>query len=172
MNYIKAAPLPVEDSAADSMRLFCTFRLDERLFGLDLLDVKEVNTETTFTPLPHAPPSVIGYVNLRGHVFLALDLRLLLGMSPTEITANSRLIIFKPAAGDSFGVIVDQLEDVARVPFDKIEDRRRKDANRPQGEERRSSRSDIIAGVCKLDSELLMVVNPRGLLKIIERELA
>ena len=34
---------------------YCTFRLGGRLFGFNLLSVKEVNTHTTFTPVPHAP---------------------------------------------------------------------------------------------------------------------
>ena len=67
-----------------TQRLFCTFRVDGRLFGVDILDVKEVTAETTFTRVAHAPDEVLGLVNIRGHIYLALDLRRLLGMPATR----------------------------------------------------------------------------------------
>ena len=39
----------------ESQRLFCTFRVDGRLFGVDILDVKEVTAETTYTRVAHSP---------------------------------------------------------------------------------------------------------------------
>ena len=77
---------------AHAARLFCTFRLGERLFGVDVLAVKEVNREMTFTAVPHAPAAVRGFANLRGQIHLVLDLRQLLGLPPAVVGPDSRLV--------------------------------------------------------------------------------
>ena len=67
-----------------TQRVFCTFRLDGHLYGVDVLDVKEVTTATTATPISHAPDEVMGLVNIRGQIYLALDLRRLLGWASVD----------------------------------------------------------------------------------------
>src|SRR4051812_6026359 len=105
----------------ESQRLFCTFRVDGRLFGVDILDVKEVTAETTCTRVAHAPDEVLGLVNIRGHIYLALDLCRLLGMPATVVTAESRLVLFKPSVGSAFGVVVDQIGEIQAVDSKSIE---------------------------------------------------
>ena len=141
-------------AAAARVNQYCTFRLAGRLFGFDLRSVREASAHTTFTPIPHAPPAVRGYVNLRGHIFLVLDLRLMLGMEPAPVTADSRLLLFKPSVGESFGVLVDQIGDIATVSADQAEDWRPDDS--PAGE--------LIAAVAKLAGELLVVLHADRLL--------
>src|SRR5262245_60529706 len=96
----------------ETPRLFCTFRVDGRLFGVDILDVKEVTTEITATRIAHTPEEVRGLVNIRGHIYLALDLRLLLGLPPANATGDSRMVLFKPTVGSAFGVVVDEISDI------------------------------------------------------------
>src|SRR5438309_11726379 len=104
-----------------AQRMFCTFRVNDRLFGVDILDVKEVTAETAFPRVAHAPDEVLGLVNIRGHIYLALDLRRLLGMAATVVTGDSRLVLFKPAAGNAFGVVVDEISDIQSAEADRIE---------------------------------------------------
>src|SRR5262245_39602820 len=127
---------------------YCTFRLGERLFGFDLRAVKEVNTYTTYTPVPHAPPVVCGCVNLRGDIYLVLDLRRLLGLPPIAVAPDTRLVIFKPAAGESFGVLVDAVGDIVTLDGDETE------AWQPEG-----PGGELVAGIGKLDGELLVIVD-------------
>jgi chemotaxis signal transduction protein len=96
-------------------RMFCTFRVDDRLFGVDILDVKEVTAETTFTRVAHAPDEVLGLVNIRGHICLALDLHRLLGLPALAVTVDSRLVLFKSSVGHAFGVVVDAIADIRTV---------------------------------------------------------
>ena len=150
-------------------RLFCTFRLDGRLFGVDILDVKEVTTEITSTCIAHAPDEVRGLVNIRGHIYLALDLRRLLGMAVTNVTDDSRLVLFKPSVGSAFGVIVDEIGDIQTAEPDQIE------AFSPGDHEAAAAnlrRVDLIDAVCKLNHELLIVLNPRRFLTVVEQNLA
>jgi purine-binding chemotaxis protein CheW len=149
--------------------LFCTFRVDCRLFGVDILDVKEVTAETTYTRVAHAPEEVLGLVNIRGHIYLALDLRRLLGMPATPVTSDSRLLLFKPSVGSAFGVVVDEIAEIQTVDSNRIEaftgiDHETAATN--------VHRVDLIDAVCKLAGELLVVLNPRRFLAIVEQNLA
>ena len=60
---------------ADGARQFCTFHLDDHLFGVDVLDVQEVIRYQAMTYVPLAPAVVEGLVNLRGQIVTAVDLR-------------------------------------------------------------------------------------------------
>ena len=153
----------------ETPRLFCSFRIDGHLFGVDILDVKEITTETTSTHIAHAPQEVLGLVNIRGHIYLALDLRRLLGMPVTQITSESRLVLFKPAVGAAFGVVVDEISEIHTVTADRIE-------SYPSGDHEIMTstvrRVDLIAAVCRLPDELLVVLNPRKFLSVVEQNLA
>jgi purine-binding chemotaxis protein CheW len=149
--------------------LFCTFRVNERLFGVDILDVKEVTAETTFTPVAHAPDEVLGLVNIRGHIYLALDLRRLLGMPATVVTGESRLVLFKPSVGTTFGVVVDEISDIRAAETDRIEPFHQADHEVAKLD---TGRVGLIDSVCQLPDELLVVLNPRRFLAVIEQGLA
>lgn len=156
-------------ASSSASRMFCTFRLGDRLFGVDILDVKEVTAETAFTRVAHAPDEVLGLVNIRGHIYLALDLRQLLGMPSTVVTSESRLVLFKPVVGNAFGVMVDAISDIQAVDAEHTESYTR--ANR-ETVVSGLTRSDLIDCVCELDRELLVVLNPRRFLAVIEQSLS
>lgn len=149
-------------------RQFCTFHIGGRLFGVDILDVKEINTETTFTPIYHAPKEVKGYVNIRGQIHLIIDLRLIMGFEEKPIDSSSRLILFKQKIGESFGILVDKIGDILEVDEAKIEDRRKEDRGAPTSNDRRSS--EISSGICMLEKQLLIILNSRKLLQLIEKK--
>ncbi len=147
-------------------RQICTFTIDDRLLGIDILDVKEINTETRFTPIFHAPREVRGYVNIRGQIHLILDLRRLMDLPEKPVDDGSRLILFKPRVGDNFGILVDQIGDVLDIQGDMIEDRRKTDRGAPDGDDRRTL--EMGSGVCKLEDGLLIVLEAENLLQRIE----
>jgi purine-binding chemotaxis protein CheW len=147
--------------ATDGELLYCTFRLAGRLFGVDVRAVKEVNTRTALTPVPHAPPAVIGLVNLRGQLHLILDLRRLLGLGEGAVTPDSRLVIFKPAAGESFGALVDAVGEVVRLGAAQTEQYAADDVARAGG---------LMTGVGKIEGDLMVIVNPYRLLEAVGRE--
>lgn len=148
--------------------LFCTFRVDGHLFGVDILDVKEVTTETTCTRVAHAPDEVLGLVNIRGHIYLALDLRRLLGIPATPMTSDSRLVLFKPSVGSAFGIVVDQISGIASTSPESLE--AYSSSNR-QTIPSNLTQVDLITSLCKLPDELLVVLNPRRFLPIVEQNL-
>ena len=141
---------------------YCTFRLSERLYGVDIKDVKEINTKISFTPIFHAPKEIKGYINIRGQIYLLLDLREIFGFPAKEIDDSSRVVLFMPQVGEPCGVLVDSIEDVVAVDEKMIENRRANDEKVPDGIERRAA--DVGEGVCKLQDELLIILNAERLL--------
>src|SRR3954451_1495154 len=137
----------------ERQQLFCTFRVQGRLFGVDILDVKEVTAENAFTRVAHAPDEVLGLVNIRGHIYLALDLRRLLGMPSIVVTGHSRLVLFKPPVGNAFGVMVDAISDIQTIDANRTESFTRSDREAIVAS---AGRVDLIDCVCELDDELLI----------------
>lgn len=143
---------------AVQVRRYCSFWVGGHLFGIDILEVKEINAEIAFTPIFHAPGQVRGYVNIRGQIHLVIDPREPLGLPPEEKTDGKMLLIFKPAVAEASAMLVDRVGDIIEVPEDRIED----DADQKvpgQG-------GELATGVCKLDGQLMVVLNPRGFLSV------
>ncbi|MGA8868872.1 MAG: chemotaxis protein CheW, partial [Candidatus Sulfotelmatobacter sp.] len=63
---------------------FCTFYLDQLMFGVELKGVQEVIRELQMTPVPLAPAVVSGLMNLRGQLVTAVDLRRRLELGPGQ----------------------------------------------------------------------------------------
>ena len=148
----------------------CTFWLAERLYGVDILDIKEINTETSFTPVFHAPPTVKGYVNIRGQIHLVLNLRKILECDAPSRETEEKILIFKPTVAEPFGVMVDRIGDIFEVSSQQIESPI-KTVNLSEGENGNLNISEgLILGICKLKDQLLVILNPRDFLRHVAME--
>lgn len=157
-------PPPAEDlQDGNRVHRYCTFRLAGRLYGVNIRDVKEINTETDITPIFHAPKEIQGYINIRGQIYLLYDLRAVLSLPEKQIDESSRVVLFMADIGDLCGILVDRIEDVVTVDENLIENRRQEKRDAPEGIERRSA--DIGEGVCKLQDELLIILNAERLVQ-------
>ncbi len=154
--------------AKETVRSFCTFHAAERLYGVDVTQVREVSTQVAVTPVPQAPPIVRGLVNLRSRICLALDVRPALGLEPMDCAAESRLIVLHPRVADSLGLLVERGGDIVRVPADQIEQTTPSSADSPASP---AASLAPVVGVCKLDAELMMIVDPAILVGMLEKEL-
>ena len=143
----------------------CTFRVSGRLYGVDIRDVKEINTEVRYTPIFHATQEIKGYINIRGQIYLLLDLRRIFNFKEKEADENSRVVLFMSEIGDLCGILVDSIDDVVTVDEELIENRRKSDRDAPENQERRGA--DVGEGVCKLDDELLIVLSARKLVQLV-----
>lgn len=151
-----------------NIKQFVTFYISGRLFGVDINYVKEINTENQFTPIFHAPREIKGYVNIRGQIYMILDLRLLLGFSKSEFLESSRIILFKPSVGESFGVLIDKIGDVVEVKETDIEESLQKLSDNISSD-LGAKLEHITEGVCKLKNNLLVILNPTVFLPEVEK---
>ncbi|ETR74619.1 MAG: purine-binding chemotaxis protein CheW [Candidatus Magnetoglobus multicellularis str. Araruama] len=150
----------------ESKRQFCSFQMAGHCFGVDILDVKEIIDEVVLTTIHHAPSEMLGFVNIRGHVHLVLDLRLLLNFSSKPIDESSRVLLFHPNVGESFGVMVDQIGHMIEVEESLIE-YRLTDENL-SGIARDFRKSELEKGVCKLKDRLLIILDASNFLSAVE----
>jgi purine-binding chemotaxis protein CheW len=150
----EAAPT---DSAS---RSFCTFRADRRLYGIDVSFLREISTNIAITPVPPATPAVRGLANLRSRILLILDLRPLLGLPPAECTLDSRLIILKPKVAEDIGLLVDRGGDILAARQDQIE---------AVEESSDDGALPLVVAICKLEPELMMIIDATRLTAIVAK---
>ncbi len=98
---------------------YLTFRLGEEEYGVDILRVQEIKGWAPVTPIPNAPHWLKGVMNLRGTVVPVLDLRLKFGMSTSEYTRFTVVVVV--TLGERVtGLVVDAVSDVLDVPVKDI----------------------------------------------------
>jgi purine-binding chemotaxis protein CheW len=158
-------------SRADGLQTYTTFRLQHGLFGIGTSAVKEVTALPPLTPIPHAPAALRGYVNLRGHIVLVVDLNCLLQREATGLSPECRLVVLKSEMGDPCGVLVERIGDIVALSAGQIE-------THQAGQAASGSNAgdwpeeELISGVGKLDGELLSILDARRLRSCLERAVA
>jgi len=111
-------------TVAEQAAQYLTFRLGEEVFALDITQVREVLDYTPITRVPRMPEFMRGVINLRGAVVPVVDLRLKFGMSTTERTLNTCIIIAEVAIGGErtlLGALADSVQEVIDLNSGQIE---------------------------------------------------
>ncbi len=148
---------------------YTTFRLNDRLFGLDILVVREINRILDITPVPKAADHIRGLINLRGQIVTIIDLAVKLGLPRRDIGEESHNIILKTEAelvaarlgrelhtsADLVGFLVDAIGDVVEADDNAIEP---PSANVDEAESR------YLSGVIKTEAGLLVLLDLKELL--------
>lgn len=86
----------------------CVFTIGGELFALDVAAVREVVTVDEVTPVPLAPPHVLGVANLRGTVLAVVDPRAVLGLESRPAGRRLRALVVA-AAGCEVALVVDDV---------------------------------------------------------------
>jgi purine-binding chemotaxis protein CheW len=100
------------------------FQLGAEIYGLPILDVREIIGLMTITPVPRAPAFVRGVINLRGKVIPVVDLRLQFGMEPCPATDQTVIIVVQCSVDGqplTMGLLVDRVLEVLSIGSDQIE---------------------------------------------------
>jgi purine-binding chemotaxis protein CheW len=128
---------------------FCTFYLDQLLFGVELKGVQEVIRSLEMTRVPLAPAVVSGLINLRGQIVTAVDLRRRLELPPREPGLLTMNVVVRSEDG-AVSLLVDEIGDVVEVEETSFE---------PPPETLRGAVRTMILGVHKLNNRLLHVLD-------------
>ncbi len=132
---------------------YLTFRLDDEIFALDIYKVREVLDFTTITKVPRTPDFMCGVINLRGIVVPVVDMKLKLGMTGTEKTINTCIIIVElNIDGDMvvIGALADSVKEVIELEPEHIE---------PAPKIGTGLRVDFIKGMGKRDDSFIIILN-------------
>lgn len=99
---------------------YLCFRLADEIYGVSIMQLKEIIKPREVTEMPRAPEFISGIISLRGVIIPILDMLIRLGLKRTALTGKERIVVVKH--GDSFsGLLVDEVLNVARITKDNLE---------------------------------------------------
>jgi purine-binding chemotaxis protein CheW len=138
---------------------FVTVVIAGQLFGIPVLQVRDVLGPQRITRVPLAPPEIAGSLNLRGRIVTAIDLRIRLGL-PEAGDATGRMSVVVDHGGELYSLMVDSVGEVLSLSEASFE-------RNPATLDLRWR--EIAAGIYRLDGKLLIVVDVGRLLEMSAR---
>lgn len=145
------------EAAGGALRKVLTFSLGDEVYGVDILRLKEIRGWSPVTRLPHTPVYLLGVLNLRGVVVPVVDLRLRFGLSSTQVTPLTVIIVLslQTLAGQrECGIVVDSVRDVVDIDTQGI---------RPAPTLNGETSSEFIEGIATADEQMLILVDAQRL---------
>ncbi len=109
-----------DENVGNKHRQCVTFRLDDEIYGINVMLVQEVLRVTDIAPVPGAPGYVVGIINLRGNVVTVIDTRMRFGLSPREMDDATRIVIIETEK-QTVGMVVDSVSEVVNIYSNEIE---------------------------------------------------
>ena len=113
-------------AAANSQFQLVTFQLGEELYGVDIMDVKEIVKVQTVRPIPNAPYYVEGIFNLRSEIIPIINLHKRFRLKKIEVSEDEADDEFQGGFiilnidGLKIGIIIDRVARVMSVKTDDI----------------------------------------------------
>ena len=145
---------PAEEKTSEEVFQWVTFKLENEVYGVNVMQVQEVLRYTEIAPVPGAPDYVLGIINLRGNVVTVIDTRLKFGLMPAEVTDSSRIIIIE-AEKQVVGILVDSVAEVVYLKASEID---------PAPSVGTEESARFIQGVSNRKDDLLILVDLNKLL--------
>ncbi len=128
---------------------FVTFRLANQWLGVPVILIQEVLTAEAVSAIPRSPSQVAGFLNLRGQIVTAVDLRTCLGL-PSRADDQQVMNVVVRDGEELFSLIVDQVGDVVEVDDGRVE---------PAPPTLPGVWKEVCTGVVRLDEGLLVILD-------------
>ncbi len=130
-----------------------TMRIHNQLLGIPVNKTREILHEQKITRIPLVDSGVAGALNLRGRIVTVIDIRHRMGLPGRDLGKTATFIVVEHK-GELYSLVVDSVGDVLTIPATAIQDTPPNlDANW----------RDISSGVYKLETELLVILEPGAL---------
>jgi purine-binding chemotaxis protein CheW len=104
---------------AEQVVQIVAFKVGSELYGLDILQVREIDVLQPITRVPKAIPFVEGVIHLRDMIIPVIDLGKRFGTGAIEPDRHTRVIIAN-LRGQSVGLIVSVVAEVIPIPSREI----------------------------------------------------
>jgi purine-binding chemotaxis protein CheW len=141
---------------ADTYQLV-TFQLGKELYGVDILDVKEIVRVQDVRPIPNAPTYVEGILNLRREIIPIINLhrRFFIKQAPaSQEDASLSGFVILDVDGMKLGIIIDRVSRVVTIS---------KDDCQPPPQMLSGIGAEYIEGVVRQDDGYLIILDIRNL---------
>ena len=142
-----------QERESDEQDQYLTFRVREETFAMGILAIKEIIEFGSLTPVPMMPACVRGVINLRGRVVPVIDLAVRFGGAPSQPHRRTCVVIVEVGheqERQDIGVMVDGVNQVLEISANDIE---------PAPGFGAKVRPEFIAGMGKLEGELVIIIN-------------
>lgn len=144
---------------AENMQIqLVTFQLGEELYGVDIMDVKEIVKVTAVRPIPNSPYYVEGIFNLRSEIIPVMNLHKRFQIKKLEQTDEENEFeggfIILNIDDNKIGIIIDKIARVVTINTADIKDP-------PQMIS--GIGTEYIQGVIRQDSKYLIMLDIRRL---------
>lgn len=121
--------MKIDDSAVRGERQILTWKIGERIFGMDIGHCREVEKDKDIVAVPHSRKEIAGIVNLRGEVVTVIDLKVLLGGETAEeesaqdanLPEKKSVIIRLKCRNNHVALKADSIYDVLSVTDEQFE---------------------------------------------------
>ena len=119
MNALVGAPRTSRERVSGTED-FVTLTIADQLFGIPVLQVRDVLGAQRITRVQLAPPEVAGSLNLRGHIVTAIDMRTRLGLPP-RAEGSAAMSIVVELKSELYSLLVDRVGEVLTVSLADFE---------------------------------------------------
>ena len=138
---IQGVELMVEDQ-------FVVFHIGKQKYAVPIKQVNEIIGYTVPTKIPLSREYILGVINLRGKIIPIINLGEKIGRENEKRNDEQEIIIIEDREG-VFGAIVDEVEDIIRIPKDSI-----KNINYDV-----YNRNEYMIGIAKQDNYLVVILD-------------
>jgi purine-binding chemotaxis protein CheW len=140
---------------------YLIFRINNSLYGINTLSVKEIFLLPELTPIPQAPPGIVGAIDVRGHLLPVMDLNVRFGQQQTgKYSLSDQIIVLEQE--DRLGIIVNQVYEVRNIPEAEIANQIRYDRQTTNNKEQH-----FIAGIVRSNEQVVIIINLVNLLQYV-----
>jgi purine-binding chemotaxis protein CheW len=136
------------------------FDLAKEAYGVDIAAVHEIIPLQAITKVPRAPDFVEGVINLRGKVIPVVDMRKRFGLTVSQRTKDSRIVVVD-ISNQEVGMVVDAVIEVLRIPSESVD---------PPSTVITTSDSTYLQGIAKLEDRLIILLDLEQILSISEKK--
>jgi purine-binding chemotaxis protein CheW len=145
--------VPMSVTGINEAAQYLTFQLSDEVFAVEVAKVREILEYINITKVPRTPEFMRGVINVRGSVVPVLDLRLKFGMTRTEQSVNTCIIVLEiDFEGETtiLGALADSVQEVIELEPDQIE---------PAPKIGTQLKTEFIKGIGKRDNEFIMILD-------------
>lgn len=143
----------MEEGSTVNSKQYVTFCLAEELFGVEVSRTREILSVISVTSVPQTPDYMLGVINLRGQVVPVIDMRLKLGLSATDETQDTCIIVVEVLVDGEpivVGALADAVREVLEIKSDAIE---------PPPRLGTRLNTEFIKGMGKIDEDFLILLD-------------
>ncbi len=145
----------------DNQDRYLSLASGNEVFGINILQVKEINEYCDLTPIPRMPAFIRGALNLRGQVVPVLDLSHRLDKEPTEVSSRSCIVIVELASDRAeemeVGLLIDAVHQVIDIDQQDI---------LPAPSFDGAVNTDFIHGMGKVDDSFIILLDIERVLSL------